>query len=570
MRSMGTSKSAMMAGAVVMAGLIGTLQTYAAGSPLVATVKATNVTSASATLRGTVNPNGVATTAWFEWGAGSAFSSATARTNLNSGSSPLNVGNSISGLTPGVIYHYRVAASNQFGVVRSPAVQFGHPTLTVLGANPMANPLNTNFVDPGVIVTSTPVALVAGYHQNVLLKSDGHAVAWGLDDNGQSTVPTDLTNAVAIAAGDLHGLALRANGSVIGWGYTNDGAIHIPSGANNNVIAVAAGGYHSLALKSDGSVLGWGGDWDGQSTVPADATNIIALAAGNSHSLALKADGTIVGWGNPWAWQGLTNVVDENDETITNSIPSGLVPQGLTNIVAIAAGGDHCLALRSDGTIYAWGLDSGADTTPEGATNLVAIAAGYRHNLALKADGSILAWGGNDFGQCDVPPEATNLIAIDGSVFHSVGVRADGNVVYWGIADSNLRDTPPDLNLPTNLVINVSGSVLTNVVGTYTLTYRTTNSLGFSSAASRNVLIGDAVPSISTKNLLGNGSFQIGVDFVAGKTFTVLATTNVALPYNNWTILGTAVESPAGHYEFIDLGAANFPQRYYRLQMAVP
>ena len=421
-----------MTGTALAAGLVGSTQLVAAEPPLVAISGATNVTAASATLKGSVNPKGLPTAAWFEWGAGDAFTSSTARTNLASGSIALNVGNQITGLTSGVIYHYRVTASNSLGVIRTAPVRFGLPKLTVLGANPLVNPLNTNFVDPGVIVTSTPVAIVAGYNQIIALKADGQPIAWGANDNGQSTVPSDITNAVAVAVGALHALALRANGSVTGWGYNLDGEIDIPAGATNNVIAIASGGYHGLALKSGGSVVAWGGDWDGQSTVPSDATNIIALAAGATHSLALKADGTLVGWGNPAAWQGRMDDIDNTqDPPVTNSVTTGFLPAGLTNITAIAAGGNHCLALRADGTVYVWGDESGADLTPAAATNIVAIAAGYRFNIALKADGSVLAWGADDFGQSDVPPEATNSIALAAGVNHSLSFKADGTVVYW-------------------------------------------------------------------------------------------------------------------------------------------
>jgi len=72
--------------------------------------------------------------------------------------------------------------------------------------------------------------------------------------------------------------------------------------------------------------------------VPPNATNVIALAAGDAHCLALRADGTVVAWGR-----------NENNAGETN------VPAGLTNVVSVAAGSTHSLALRSDGSLAAWG-----------------------------------------------------------------------------------------------------------------------------------------------------------------------------------------------------------------------
>jgi alpha-tubulin suppressor-like RCC1 family protein len=74
-------------------------------------------------------------------------------------------------------------------------------------------------------------------------------------------------------------------------------------------------------------------------------------------------------------------------------------PPGLSNVVAISAGGHYSLALKSDGTVVAWGSDSANQCKiPEGLSNVIAIAAGGNHNLALKSDGTVVAWGTNLYG----------------------------------------------------------------------------------------------------------------------------------------------------------------------------
>jgi len=50
-------------------------------------------------------------------------------------------------------------------------------------------------------------------------------------------------------------------------------------------------------LKSNGTVVGWGYDYAGQATIPDGLRNVVAIAAGGGHSLALKSNGTVVGWG---------------------------------------------------------------------------------------------------------------------------------------------------------------------------------------------------------------------------------------------------------------------------------
>ena len=123
----------------------------------------------------------------------------------------------------------------------------------------------------------------------------------------------------------------------------------------------------------------------------ADLKGVTAIAAGNTMGLALRGEGTVAQWG------GLGG----------GSAP----PVGLSNVVAIAAGGDRFqrnLALKRAGTVVAWGPESDYRdaTPPPGLSNVVAIAVGERHSLALKADGTVVGWGDNTAGEATgVPTE---------------------------------------------------------------------------------------------------------------------------------------------------------------------
>src|SRR5206468_12561840 len=117
-----------------------------------------------------------------------------------------------------------------------------------------------------------------GYDHSLSLKSDGTVVAWGTDEQGQSTVPTGLINVTAIAAGGEQSLALRSDGTVVAWGKFSDPCVPafypelVPPGLGN-VTAISAGAGHSLALKSDGMVTAWGYNWFGETNVPAGLSN---------------------------------------------------------------------------------------------------------------------------------------------------------------------------------------------------------------------------------------------------------------------------------------------------------
>jgi hypothetical protein len=138
-------------------------------------------------------------------------------------------------------------------------------------------------------------------------------------------------------------------------------------------------------------------------------TGVIAVAGGGYHSLALKSDGTVVAWGD-------------------NSLGQSTVPTTLTGAIAIAAGGYHSLALKSDGTVVAWGDDlSGQGTVPTNLTGVIAIAAGGVHSLALKSDGKVVAWGDNDYGLLTVPANLTGVVAIATGVSHSLALVASSS-----------------------------------------------------------------------------------------------------------------------------------------------
>ena len=87
------------------------------GLPEVSTLPATGVSTNSATLNGTVNPNGWPTTAWFQWSTTRNYDNLTSVTALGSGTTALPLSAPLAGLSPGVTYHFRVAATNDYGLV---------------------------------------------------------------------------------------------------------------------------------------------------------------------------------------------------------------------------------------------------------------------------------------------------------------------------------------------------------------------------------------------------------------------------------------------------------------------
>jgi alpha-tubulin suppressor-like RCC1 family protein len=250
-----------------------------------------------------------------------------------------------------------------------------------------------------------------------------------------------------------------------------------------NVTVIGAGGFHSLAVESDGSVWAWGNDSFGQvgnGTATAlgntgiftptqvlsgtqPLTGVINVVGGGfegeaQHSLALKSNGTVWGWGSDSSGQlGDGSGVQQN---------SAVPVQGLSNVVALAAGGQHSLVLKNDGTVWAFGLNANGQLGIGNTTNqltpvqitalsgIVAIAAGNNHSLAVKNDGTVWAWGDNSSGQlgdgtttqtcgtaaCSLVPVQVSGVSTAlltpsavaaGSLF-SLVVKSDGTVWAWG------------------------------------------------------------------------------------------------------------------------------------------
>ena len=117
--------------------------------------------------------------------------------------------------------------------------------------------------------------------------------------------------------------------------------------------------------------------------------------------------------------------------------------EGLTNVVAIAAGSSVSLALTSQGDVYTWGNKEFKPVKVKNLKNIKAIAAGANHFLALNSEGKVFDWGKNDFGQLgdstkterDEPQEVKNLPqikAISAGANHSLALTSDGFIYAWG------------------------------------------------------------------------------------------------------------------------------------------
>ena len=465
-----------------------TFTTASTGSPPIVTTGApSGISTTSAAVSGSVNPNGLNTAAYFEWGTNTTYGNTIPNPvfNAGNGNSIVGVSAQLIGLNASITYHYHLVASNAAGTAFGGDQAFTAsvlvPTVSTVAADGITafgagingsvygnssstttwfewstdatlstftsttsqsigiqNATYSSYLSQLVpnrtyyyrVAASNPYGTSRGsiVSFTTLPLAPSSMVIWGDNSEQEWNVPVGLNNTIAIAAPGFTCLALGEDGFVVAWGnnYYNH-MFKVPS-VLSNVVAIGGGWAHCCALMNNGCVLAWGDNGFGETNVPASLSNVVSLAADYYYTLALRSDGTIVGWGN-------------NDSGQIS------IPSGLTNVVGIAAGRSHALAIRNDGTVAAWGADyQGQTDVPAGLSNVIAIAAGQNHSIALKGDGTVVAWGANGYGQTSVPAPLSGVVAIAAGGYHNLALKEDGTVVAWGRDVDGQIDVPSGLN----------------------------------------------------------------------------------------------------------------------------
>jgi YD repeat-containing protein len=301
----------------------------------------------------------------------------------------------------------------------------------------------------------------------------------------------------------------------------NKAAVAAPTG----VIDIWGGAVESIALRSDGTVWTWGwGEFGllgnghglsmmdpstaGDSNIPFQVlgpggighfNSIVAIAGGERHNVALDSNGEVWTWGWNYFGQlgsGISCPGDFNTAIYATDCESTTpvkIP-GFANVKAIASRGYHTLALKNDGTVWAWGYNAhgrlGDGTTTDqhspvqvvgltGHGGVTAISGGGDVNVALMADHTLMAWGRNfkgeigngtadpsDIGQWTAVSVSqstglTNVAQVATGWSHVVALASDGTVWTWGNNDGG--ELGNGTTISSNVPIQVQG--LSNVVG---------------------------------------------------------------------------------------------------------
>lgn len=225
---------------------------------------------------------------------------------------------------------------------------------------------------------------------------------------------------------------------------------------------VSTGEEHTIGIGVDNSLWSWGRSQAGQlglgnlssKNVPSKVgsdLNWSKISSGNAHNLALKIDGTL------WVW-GRNTTGQLGNPAIGQNI---LVPTQLgtdNGWVFISAGDDYSIALKTNGTLWAWGDNVYGQlgnntfgtgnflTTPTQIgtdTDWTYVSGGKTHTMALKNNGTLWGWGQNNFGKLGdgsiidkiVPSRigtASDWLTVEVAINHSIALKTNGSLWTWG------------------------------------------------------------------------------------------------------------------------------------------
>ena len=260
------------------------------------------------------------------------------------------------------------------------------------------------------------VSLSSGSLHTCGLRSDGTAVCWGRDWEGQSSEPGGTF--AAISAFRHHSCGARTQGGVECWGQAPSPVPDRFTETNETYTSLSSGADHVCVLLGDGRADCWANSYGAQHGLDrAPAGTFLSLEAGYGHMCGIRPNGSVICWGGGYG-EGVSVLPDE------------------TFVFISAARESYSCGIRADGTVACWSYrdqEFNDETAPAGTFS--SIDAAMRDACGIRTDGTVRCWGEKlapqgilSFG---MPPEGTySAIAVGDE--QACASRTDGTTVCWG------------------------------------------------------------------------------------------------------------------------------------------
>jgi len=278
----------------------------------------------------------------------------------------------------------------------------------------------------------------------------GFFIIWG--------VVAALPEMRVVTAGHVHNVAIATDGTLWTWGYNGrgqlgDGTITqrnrpVQICTDTDWVLVAAGGSSNLAIRADGTLWGWGANGSGQlgdGTITdrrrpvqiGTDTDWINVFVGGGVAFATKSDGSLWVWGSNY--RGFLHYIiygEYNYPTISwDRNVHIFTPTQFgedTDWVSVSISTHHVMAIKTDGTLWEWGVQSSRSGTPEQKgtdTDWISVSTSPLVSMAIKEDGTLWAWGREHW-----TPQTPRQVGTDANWLKVVGriaIRTDGTLWAW-------------------------------------------------------------------------------------------------------------------------------------------